>query len=119
VELPGGVYFETNATWLPCTMQQWEDLTNEMTTNINKLVKPHFLSADYVAQVLMQTIHAYDHKHGMVLKSEMFESCVNRISCHATFHAVQDIQRKLQEEAAKNQTDPSLKVVSDEDEEVL
>lgn len=85
--------------YLPITMQQFEDLTNEILAEVNALCDPHFLDANYMAQVLMGAIHALDHKHGMVLKSELVESCVNRISCHVTYHAVQEIQAKIKLDA--------------------
>lgn len=87
--------FQTPSGYLPITMQQFEDMTNELLVEINKLCDPHFLDANYVAQVLMSAIHAYDHKVGWVSKSELFDSCVNRISCHVTYHAVQEIQAKV------------------------
>lgn len=76
-------------------MKAFEDLTNEILVEVNKLCDPHFLDANYMAQVLMGAIHAYDHKIGMATLEELFESCVNRISCHVTYHAVQEIQNKL------------------------
>lgn len=91
-------------------MEQFEALTNEMVEAVNKVVAPHFLSGDYVAQVLMAAIHAYDHKIGVVQKYELFESCINRISCHATFHAVDEIQKRL-----RAQNPPELKAVSSDE----
>lgn len=94
--------FKSNETYMPVTMSQFEDLTNEILEAINKVCDPHFLSADYAAQILMSALHAYDHKQGIVLKSELFNSCINRISCHVSYHAVEAIQAKLQaEEEAK------------------
>lgn len=91
--------FPVDKGYLPVTMQQFEELTNEILSEINNLCAPHFLDANYVAQVLMGAIHAYDHKVGWVSKSELFDSCVNRISCHVTFHAVQEIQAKIKAES--------------------
>ncbi len=96
-------HFKTDQTYLPVTMKQFEDLTNEILTAINEHAAPHFLSSDYIAQVLMSAIHAMDHKIGVVNKSDLFVSCVNRISCHITYDIVRDIQQKL---AAK--PDPTL-----------
>lgn len=87
--------FVQDATYLPVTMSQFEELTNELLAPINELCRPNFLSGDYFAQILMSAIHAYPHKQGLVFKSELFESCVNRISCHATFHAVEEIKKRL------------------------
>lgn len=104
--------FEVDEIYLPCTMQQFEDLTNEILSAVNLIVTPNFLTGDYVAQILMSAIHAIDHKHGIVKKSDLFNSCINRISCHVTFHAVEEIQRKLKEEHAKNNPQP-LEAVPD------
>ena len=87
--------FPVDKDYLPVTMQQFEDLTNEMLVEINKRCAPHALDANYVAQILMSAIHALDHKHGRVSKTELFDSCINRISCHVTYHAVQEIQKRL------------------------
>jgi hypothetical protein len=92
--------FTPDETYLPVTMQQFESLTNEVLNAINKVSAPHFLSADYAAQVLMTAIHALDHKFGYVKKSELFESCINRISCHVTFAAVEHIRERLNASAA-------------------
>ena len=78
----------------------------------NKVCAPHFLDADYTAQVLMSAIHALDHKHGYVKKSDLFQSCINRISCHVTYHAVQEIQARIKAKAKENGTD--LEVVPSE-----
>ncbi len=102
--------FEENETYLPVTMQQFESLTNEVLTKVNEVCNPHFLNADYMAQILMSAIHALDHKHGLVKKSDLFESCINRISCHITYHAVQEIQAKLKREAGS----ATLEAVPDE-----
>ncbi len=87
-------------TWLPVTMKQFEDLTNEILEQLNILMAPHALEADYLAQVLMSAIHALDHKIGKVRKSDLFEACVNRVSCHVTYHVVEEIQKKLKAKAA-------------------
>lgn len=94
--------FLEDATYLPMTMGKFEELTNEILTPINELCRPNFLSGDYFAQILMSAIHAYPHKQGIVYKSELFESCVNRISCHVTFHAVEEIKKRLNPEKAAN-----------------
>jgi hypothetical protein len=84
-------------------MAQFQDLTNEILEAINKVCTPHFLDADYTAQILMSAIHALDHKHGHVKKTDLFDSCINRISCHVTYHAVQEIQTRLKaKDAEKN-----------------
>ena len=95
--------FEQDDTYLPCTMKQFEDLTNEILGAVNNVVSPHFLTGDYLAQVLMGAIHALDHKYGLVKKSDLFNSCINRISCHVTYHAVEEIQKKLKAAAGETQ----------------
>lgn len=87
--------FKQNETYLPVTMEQFQTLTNEMLTAINTHTNPHFIDADYTAQILMSAIHAMDHKFGWIKKSDLFDSCMNRISCHVTYHAVQEIQTRL------------------------
>lgn len=104
--------FKEDETYLPCTMQQFEDLTNEILGAVNNVVTPNFLTGDYLAQILMSAIHALDHKYGLIKKSDLFLSCINRISCHVTFHAVEEIQRKLKEEHAKANPKP-LEAVPD------
>jgi hypothetical protein len=102
--------FSKNETYLPVTMLQFEDLVNEVLDAVNKVTAPNALNADYMAQILMSAIHALDHKHGIVKKSDLFESCINRISCHVTYHAVEEIQKKLKAEAGQT----SLAAVPDE-----
>jgi hypothetical protein len=97
--------FEDDETYLPVTMQQFENLTNEILTAVNAVCDPHFLNADYMAQILMSAIHSYDHKLGILKKSELFENCINRISCHITFHAVEQIQNKMKLEEAKQKAE--------------
>lgn len=94
------MFFKNNTIHLPVTMKQFEDLTNEILQALNMLSDPHFLEADYLAQVLMSAIHAMDHKIGTTKKSDLFESCVNRISCHVTYHAVEEIQKRIKAQAA-------------------
>lgn len=104
--------FKEDLTYLPCTMKQFEDLTNEMLEAVNVIVSPHFLNGDYVAQLLMQTIHSLDHKYAIVSKSDLFEGCINRLSNHITFHAVEEIKQRLQAEQDKANPKP-LEAVPD------
>jgi hypothetical protein len=90
-------FFIDDETILPVTMKQFEDLTNEMIEHINFYTQPYKTDADYTAQVLMNVIHALDHKRGFVSKLELFEACINRISCHLTYRANEEIQRKIKE----------------------
>lgn len=104
--------FDQDETYLPLTMKQFEDLTNEVLTKLNVILAPNALDADYTAQILMSAIHALDHKHGIVNKTDLFNSCVNRISCHVTYHAVQEIQERLKKANSKDKDKPGLKVVA-------
>ncbi len=92
--------------WLPLTMTQFQDLTNEMLKLTNDQVAatevlagrdPAGLgfNADYYAQILMSAIHSADVKGGKVLKSQLYEGCWNRISKHVTYHVVEEIQARL------------------------
>jgi hypothetical protein len=109
------IRFENDEIFLPVTMQQFENLTNEILVNVNKVCDPNFLNADYLAQILMSAIHAMDHKHGLASKTALFESCINRISCHITFHAVEEIRKRLtKNEESNGDKAPSLEVVPDE-----
>jgi len=113
------IVFKDDATYLPVTMDQFQDLTNEILTEINKVCSPHALDGDYCAQILMSAIHAYDHKVGRVSKIELFSSCINRISCHVTYHSVQEIQKRLkvaQEIGCGSAEEPTSNVVSIEQE---
>lgn len=92
--------FKNDLTALPVTMEQFQDLTNEVLTALNEISAPLALDADYVAQILMSAIHAMKHEFGYAKKSDLFESCVNRISCHVTYHVVEEIQNKLKAKAA-------------------
>lgn len=87
--------FSNDETHMPVSMEQFETLTNEILVEFNKIAAPNFLSGDYMAQILMSALHAYDHKQGYVRKSDLFESCVNRVSCHVTYHAVEEIRKRL------------------------
>lgn len=98
--------FKCNDTYLPVTMDQFQTLTNEILTAINTVCAPHFLDSDYAAQILMSAIHALDHKHGHVKKSDLFESCINRISCHVTYHAVNEIQTRIKAKAESDGQTP-------------
>lgn len=89
-------------TMLPLTMQQFEDLTNDLLLHINEHMTPHALDAEYLAQVLMSVIHASDRKTGKVRKEDLFEACVNTISRHVTYHAVEEIQKRIKAKAEQN-----------------
>jgi hypothetical protein len=103
--------FLNDATYLPVTMTQFQALVNELLVPLNEVAQLHCteeskgFNGDYMAQILMSAIHAYKHETGLVYKSELFESCINRISCHVTFHAVEEIRKRLSPEKA---SDPEL-----------
>lgn len=109
-----------SAQYLPVTAQQFEDLTNGILVQLNALSEPHKFEANYVAQVVMSAVHALPHTQGLVAPNEIFDSVLNRISCHLTYNIVQDIQAKLKMEqsAAPAQSEAApegLKLVPDED----
>jgi len=107
------VEYAVDDVMLPVTMDQFQTMTNEVLTEINKYIAPNFLNADYMAQILMSAIHALDHKHGYASKQALLESCINRISCHVTYHAVQEIQKRLEAEKAEVKVGaPALEMVT-------
>lgn len=103
--------FLNDATYLPVTMEQFQALTNELLVPLNEVAQLHCTDSskgyngDYMAQIVMSAIHAYKHEVGIVYKSELFESCINRISCHVTFHAAEEIRKRLSPDKA---ADPEL-----------
>jgi hypothetical protein len=92
---------------LPVTMQHFEDLTNDILIHVNEHMAPHALDAEYLAQVLMSAIHAIDHKTGRVRKEDLFEACINRVSCHVTYAAVQAIQERIKAKAKAEGQEPA------------
>lgn len=106
--------FKEDEIYFPCTMQQFQDLVNEMLEEVNKVCAPFYLNSDYMANIVMSALHAIDHKYGTFKKSLLFESCINRTSSHVTFHAVEEIRKRLQAEEAKAKAaagEPHLAVV--------
>lgn len=101
VSKEGRVFFKNDEMYLPVTFDQFEDLTNELLAAMNMLTAPHYLSADYMAQVLTSAIHALKGDDGLIKKSALFKSCVKRISMHITFDANTEIQDRIKAEAAK------------------
>lgn len=86
---------------LPVTMQQFEDLTNDLLAHINEAMAPNAADGEYVAQILMGVIHSGDRKSGKVRKEELFEGCINTISRHVTYHACEEIQKRIKERSAQ------------------
>ena len=105
--------FEVEEEYLPCTMQQFETLTNEMLVEVNKVTAPHELNGDYMAQIVMGVLHGMDKTKGTVKKSELFEGCIRMVSNHITFHAVKEIERRLTEELGKTNQQQPLAAVPD------
>jgi len=91
--------FKENETFLPVTMKQFESLTNEILAAINTLPREdgHGFDADYAAQIVMSALHSGDSKKGTINKTELFGTCVNKISRHVSFHVVEEIQNRLRE----------------------
>lgn len=104
--------FKIDESLLPVTMQQFEDLTNEMLIEINSFTAPQALDGNYMAKVVMSALHSGDKKLGSFKKSELFERCINIISNQITFHAVRAIEMKEEAEKQKNNPQP-LAVVHD------
>ena len=96
--------FERDQTYLPVTVEQFQDLTNELLKEFNALTAPNFVTADFFSQVLMAAIHALDHKIGFYSKSSLFDACVNRVSCNMTYQVVQEIQARLKAEQGMKPT---------------
>lgn len=119
--------FKNNDFYLPVTMKQFEELTNEILIALNSLTGPEdekgekiAFDADYTAQILMSVIHSTSKKEGIANKLELFESCVNSISKHVTYHVVQQIQEKLKANvAASDLTKVPLQAIEGEDQQAL
>jgi hypothetical protein len=110
--------FVHDRTNKPMTMQQFQDLTNEILVELNKLTVPHMLDADYVAQVLMSALHGTKMETGFISKYALYESCIHRISSHLTYDAVQEIQARIK---AKNKPEEITTVPAEphSDEEIV
>lgn len=89
--------FAHDRTHFPMTMEQFQDLTNELLVELNQLTAPYALDADYVAQVLMSALHGTKADIGFLSKYAIYESCIHRISSHLTYDAVQAIQARIKE----------------------
>ncbi len=110
--------FEKDETYLPVTMQQFEDLTNEILLELNKLTAPNALGPDYAASIIMEAIRALDRTKALISKKALFDSSVNLISRHVTFFAIEQIKerQKAQQEAVNAptpETAPTLAAVPD------
>ena len=86
-------------------MQQFQDLTNELLVEFNKLMSPHALDGNYMAQVVHGAIHSLDRTEAKVSKTALLDRCVNMVSKHVTYHAVQEIEARMKAEKEK-QTNP-------------
>lgn len=94
--------FASDETYLPVTTEQFQDLTNEILAETNKLTAPNFLDAEYMAQILVAVIHGLKREQGIVSKISLFNTCVNRISCQLTFNINQEIQARIKQKAKEN-----------------
>jgi hypothetical protein len=101
--------FEKEEAFFPVTTEQFQDLANELLTEVNLLCAPNFLSADYFAQILVAALHTMDRKQGILKKTEMFLGCVNRISNQLTYNIANEIEQRLKKQAGEN----SLEAVPD------
>lgn len=93
--------FEKEETYLPITMQQFEDLANEMLVKVNALCAPQFLDAENMARIAITVIHGMGREQGIIKKSDFFERCVNRLSCQLTFGINEGMNAKAKMEEAK------------------
>ena len=107
--------FQDNDTYLPITLQQFQDLTNELLNQFNTLLAPQFLDGNYMAQVVHSVIHSLDRKTAIVKKSELLDGCINMVSKHVTYRAIQEIEAQLKaKKAAEGQPgEPSADNVVD------
>jgi butyrate kinase len=96
--------FDNDQTYLPVTMQQFQDLTNEILTKFNELTSPHGLDGNYMAQVVHGVIHGLDRTTAVVSKSDLLDRSVNMVSKHVTYHAIQEIEARMKAEKAASQT---------------
>lgn len=104
-------YFEQDETFLPITMQQFQDLTNELLTTFNYIMAPQALDGNYMAQIVHGVIHSIDRKQAIVKKSELLDGCINMVSKHVTFHAVQEIEARLKAEKTQTESPPTDNVI--------
>jgi hypothetical protein len=107
------ITFENDETYLPVTLQQFESLTNELLVPFNELTTPQALDGNYFADIVHGAIHQLDRKRGTIKKSELFMSCVNMVSKHITYHAVESIRAALKAKAEQTQQN-SLELVKEQ-----
>lgn len=95
--------------WLPVTMKQFEDLSNQFLLHFNEGVcqKTMALDPDYMAQILTSSIHALKTEDGKVYLETLFGACVKRISMHVTYHITEEIQKKLKAQKGTETVDTS------------
>jgi hypothetical protein len=88
-----------NEILLPCTLQQFEDLTNSMLTDFNEIIAPQALSANYMAEIVMSAIHQLDRKVGVIDRQELLNMCINMVSKHVTYHAIQAMKDQMESQS--------------------
>ena len=99
----GEIFFKNDEIYMPVTMEQLENLCNEILTAMNILSAPYYLTAEYMLQVLTATMHGLkEFDAGRVKKSYLFRACVKKISMHVSYDATKAIQDKIKAEAAKS-----------------
>lgn len=106
----GKVQFKNNITYKPITDEQYESLTNEFIVELNKLVDPLKMEADFVAAILANVIHSPEQKKGLTTKVSLFDGCVDMISRRLSFNISEAIRRKTEaaQKAQGAQPDGSL-----------
>lgn len=123
IKFPGRI-LAPEYTFLPITMGQFEALTNEILGWVNAVANPKGdedknFDAEYFAQILTSAIHALDKKLGKIKKRDLFEACLNRISCHVTYHVTQEIQERIKKKAGAVAVPANPHVATEEMPEVL
>jgi hypothetical protein len=88
-----------NEILLPCTLQQFEDLTNSMLTDFNEIIAPQALGANYMAEIVMSAIHQLDRKVGVIDRQELLNMCINMVSKHVTYHAIQAMKDQMESQS--------------------
>lgn len=88
--------FKKNETYQPLTAQQFEDLSNELLAEVNKLTAPQFIDANYFATILTNVIHSPEQKKGKTTKLSLFEGCVALISRQLTYGISEDLRLKAE-----------------------
>jgi hypothetical protein len=66
-----------------------------------------------MAQIVHGAVHQLDRKTAIVSKTELLDACINMVSKHTTFHAVQAIEAEMKaKKDLEQQSSPTDNVVS-------